>query len=411
LAVGVVVWTAVAACTAGDVGDPSVARIEATGVVPRNGTLGVMGAGLVGLRTGRSDEPDAVVVSHDDGRSWARAELPGRPDALELVGLHVDDDTAAVVGRDTEGASDVLPLAKPQFLVWSTDDGDEWFRHALDTAGGVVGTPALTAVGPLLVATTSSTEGFNLFTSGDRGSSWRRAEVSGLDHPPGANLAPEVAPADGGTLRMVLGRGDGWPDGRQVLTSGDDGATWSAEPCDEACPSAVEAGDLSSRTGEISTDGRATWHEADVEPEPPADGPTYLSAVSEVPGGWLAAATRYDVGDVSYGLLLRSGDGRSWSQVLPRDPCAGGDIGRPNSHVGAPTRAGGRWYVTYDCSDLSTPVSAVVYVGGADGRNFEPVEATERDGVRFGAPLLDADRLLVPELDDDGELVAVTTIG
>jgi hypothetical protein len=53
----------------------------------------------------------------------------------------------------------------------------------------------------------------------------------------------------------------------------------------------------------------------------------------------------------------------------------------------------------------------VVYVGGADGRNFEPVEATERDGVRFGAPLLDADRLLVPELDDDGELVAVTTIG
>jgi hypothetical protein len=410
VAVGAAVLSAAAACTPG-ADAPDVAHIEATGLVPRSGRLGLMDAGLVGLRSGRNDEPDNVVVSHDGGRTWSGAELPGRPDALELVALHVDRHLAAVAGRDTEGASTLLPLAKPQFIVWTTTDGDDWARHVLVTAGGVVGAPTLTAVGPLLVASTSSTAGFNLFTSSDRGASWRRADVSGLDHPPGTNLTPEVAAADAGTLRIVLGRGDGWPDGRQVLTSGDDGSTWSAVPCDQRCPYAVEAGELSSRMGEISTDGRATWHEADVEPAPPGDGATYPSAVSEVPGGWLAAAARYDVGDISYGLLLRSGDGRSWRQLLPPDPCAGGDIGRPNSSVGDPTFIDGRWYVTYDCSALSTPVSGVVYGGGADARQFEPVEGTARDGVTFGDPVVDGDRLLIPELDDERELVALTTIG
>jgi hypothetical protein len=96
--------------------------------------------------------------------------------------------------------------------------------------------------------------------------------------------------------------------------------------------------------------------------------------------------------------------------MLPPDPC-GGDVGRPNSHVGAPIRLGGRWYVTYGCADLSSPVSAVIYAGGADARDFEPVGGTARDRVRFGEAVVEGDRLLVAEYGDDGELVAVTTIG
>jgi hypothetical protein len=78
--------------------------------------------------------------------------------------------------------------------------------------------------------------------------------------------------------------------------------------------------------------------------------------------------------------------------------------------VHAPVRFDGRWYVAYACSDLSFPAFGVVYAGDADGRKFEPIEATERKGAAFGDPVVDDDRLLVPEFDDDG-LVAITSIG
>lgn len=413
LVVTVAVWAAAIACGAGPT-EPDVSRVDSTGVVPRQGPLGVMDSGLVGLRARRNDEPDNVVVSHDHGRTWSAAELPGRPAVLELAlsphGLYVHGELAAVVGRDAESASTGFPVAKPQFIVWTTTDGDEWAGQVLGTAGGIVGAPTVTAVGPLLVASTSSAEGFNLFTSIDRGSSWQRADVSGLDHIPGEDLTLEVASAEGGQLRMVVGLRNGGSDRRQILTSGDDGSTWSAGSCGLGCPDPIEAGDLIHRFGETSTDGGATWHQVEVDPSPPGDGSTSLSTLTEVPGGWLGSASRSDVGDVSYGMLLRSDDGRSWRQMLPPDPCVSADVGRPNSSVGDPTRFDGRWYVTYDCSELSTPEFGVIYDGGADAREFEPIEAAERDGVAFGDPVVEADRLLIPEFGDD-ELVAITTIG
>ena len=413
LVMTVVVWTMGVACAAGGT-EPDVSRVESTGEVPRPGALGMMDVGLVGLRTGRNDEPDNVVVSHDQGRTWSAAELPARPAVLELAisshGLYVEGELAAVVGRDAESASTELPVAKPQFIVWTTTDGDEWAGQVLDTAGGIVGAPTVTAVGPVLVASTSSAEGFNLFTSADRGSSWQRAAVSGLDHIPSEDLTLEVASAAGGRLRMVVGAGDGGSDRRQILTSDDDGSTWTAEPCDLGCPDPRDAGGLIRRLGETSTDGGATWHQVEVDPSPPGDGPPSLSTVTEVPGGWLASASTYDVGDLSYGLLLRSDDGRSWRQMLPRDPCVSADIGRPNSSVGDPTRFDRRWYVTYDCSDLSTTDFGVIYSGSPDARDFEPIEATERDGVAFGDLIVAGNRLIIPEFGDD-ELVAITTIG
>ncbi len=405
---------------------PEVARVEASGDVPWGPALGAMDGGLVGLRTGLSEDPQEVVVSHDGGRVWAVGELPGRPVELELIGLEVTEELAAVVGTDTAPASAVLPASQPQFFVWTTSDGDEWHRHVFATEGGVVGSPVVRAVGDVLVALASSAGGFNLFTSGDGGATWRRAEVSGLAVATGKGLTLEVASADaGGALELVLVP-DQAPEGRWRLTSGDDGATWTAGPCDAGCPYPVQAGELASRSGQVSTDGGETWHEVETDPLPPSgspspssdiptpssDDPTFLSSVHEVPGGWLASAHRpIFTSEIAYGALLLSDDGRSWRQLLPADPCAGGGAGIPNSHVGAPTRFGGRWYVPYDCSDLETPLFGVVYAGSEDGREFAPVEASEREAVALGDPVVDGDRLLVPEYDDEEELVALTTIG
>jgi hypothetical protein len=158
--------------------------------------------------------------------------------------------------------------------------------------------------------------------------------------------------------------------------------------------------------GRVTTDGGATWHEIVIDPPPRGDEGPYLSTPLEVPGGWLASASSSDVGDVSYGVLLQSNDGRSWRQMLP-DPCA---AGRPNSDVSVPFRFRDRWHVTYGCADLMSPESAVLYDGGADARSFEPVEGTERDSVTFGDPIHDGDRLLLPEFNDD-QLIAFTAIG
>jgi hypothetical protein len=412
--VAVALWSAGVGCSGGG-SDPDISRVEATGDVPRYGPIRPMDDRLVGLRTRRNDAPDQLVVSDDDGRTWRAAELPDRPPELELaywssLSLHVQRDLAVVVGRDPESASAVLPVAKPEFIVWTSPDGVAWDGQVLATAGGIVGAPTVTAAGPVLLASTSSIESFNLFTSIDHGSSWRRAEIVGLSHLGGEDLTLEAASVEGEELRMVVDARSGGPDRRQLLTSGDDGTTWSAQPCGHGCPRPVGPGDLLRRDGETSTDGGATWHRISVEPPPPGDGPPALSTVVEVPGGWLAAASTSEAGDISYGQLLRSDDGRSWRQMLPPDPCDSADIGRPNSDVGDPTRFDGRWYVTYDCSTLMTPVFGVIYTGGEGAREFTAIEATERDDVAFGHPVVDGDRLLVPEFDEEG-LVGLTTIG
>src|SRR5688572_10387538 len=96
-----VLGAAAIACSSGG-GGPDVSRVEATGVVPDEGPLGVMDAGLVGF----GDRGGDVVVSHDRGRTWNAAELSDRPANLQLStsshALYADDDVDAVVGRDAE---------------------------------------------------------------------------------------------------------------------------------------------------------------------------------------------------------------------------------------------------------------------------------------------------------------------
>jgi hypothetical protein len=57
-----------------------------------------------------------------------------------------------------------------------------------------------------------------------------------------------------------------------------------------------------------------------------------------------------------------------------------------------------------------TNESAVLYDGGTDARSFEPVDGTERENVAFGDPIEVGHRLLLPEYDEDGHLVAFTEI-
>lgn len=418
----------VAACVGADDAPPEVERVAerfevervtATGAVPWRGPIGVMDEVLVGLRPQVFAESDGVVVSDDGGRTWSVAELPDRPAALVLAtteeGLYVDDEVAAVVGRDPTSASPVFPIALPQFIVWTTTDGHGWTAHVLTTAGGVVGTPTVTAVGPLLVASTGSAEGFNLFTSDDRGASWRRAEVTGLDLLAGVELRPEAGTgtAEGGALRLVVASASftsPGPGHRRVLASEDGGSTWSAQPCGPDCPDPSQAGDLLHRYGETSTDGGATWDPIELEPSSPDDGPTSLAAVHQVPGGWLASAW-LETDEVSYGSLLRSDDGRTWRSLLPPDWCADRiDAETPVAEsVSDPVRFDGHWYVTFSCEERPTAELGVVYVGDEDGREFEAIVATRRDSSTLGDPVVDHDRLLVPEYDE-ATLVAITTI-
>lgn len=409
-------WVAVlgaAGCVGGDgrSGGGGVDRYEATGDLPGPGTIVAGDAGLVSA-AGVYDNArrDAVVLSDDGGRTWRAADLPDQPPELDLngsrYGLVADGDLIAVLGRDPTSASPALPVARSQFLVWTTVDGDRWRAHAIDTSGPVASQPALVAIGGVLVASTSTSVGFDVFTSRDRGTSWPRAEVTGLAQAPSQGLTIVDASAAGDRLRMVVGPTTG-PADRQVLTSDDGGGSWSAAPCERECLDPAEPGEPEVEDGQVTTDGGATWQEIVVDPPPRGDEGPYLSTPVEVPGGWLASASTSEVGDVEYGMLLRSDDGRSWRQMVP-DTCGGG---RPNSHVGDPFRFQDRWYVTYECADLMSPESAVLYDGGTDARSFEPVEGSERDGVSFGAPIDLGDRLLVPEFGDGGRLVGFTEIG
>jgi hypothetical protein len=274
-----------------------------------------------------------------------------------------------------------------------------------------VGNPTVTAAGPVLITSTSSVEGFNMFTSRDGGSSWQPAVISGLDHVPGEDTILQWASADGDGLQMVVGVNHGPVGRRQALTSTDDGTTWSATPCgDDGCTPPGEAGDLRFRHGEVSADGGATWDDVTVEPTMTGDGPPSMSGVVQVPGGWLARAATDEASDVSYQQLVRSDDGRSWRQVLPADPCAESS-GRPNSQVSRPVPIDGRLYVAYGCSDLSMAEFAMVYTGDPDAREFRLVDDSERDGAVFGTPIEDRDRLILPEYGGDDELVGITTIG
>lgn len=416
LVVAVLTWVGAlgtAGCGSGGGGGgagPEVDRYEATGDVPGAGTIVVSDNGLVALTRYDNTQRDAVVVSDDGGRTWRAADLPDEPAELELVrtpfGLLADGDLVAVLGRDPTSTSPALPVARSEFLVWTTTDGDRWEANAIDTSGAVVGDPALVAMGDVLVASTSTSTGFDVFTSRDRGTSWRRAEVTGLAQAPSEGLELEEASTSGNRLQIVVGPTTWQDDRRQVLTSDDEGGSWSSAPCERECLDPAEPGEPEVEDGRVTTDGGATWHEIVVDPPPRGDEGPYLSRPVEVPGGWLASASSSEASDIDYGMLLRSDDGRSWRQLVP-DPC---EAGRTNSDVGEPFRFQGRWHATYGCGGLMTNESAVLYDGGTDARSFEPVDGTERENVAFGDPIEVGDRLLLPEYDEDGQLVAFTEI-
>lgn len=397
----------------GDGSAAELTRFDVSGEVPR-ALMGRVDAVWIGLRAMRHDGRDDVVVSHDDGRTWQTADLPGRPQELQLVfsepeSVHVEPNLAAVVGRDPRSVSPDWPIAKSEFFVWTTRDGVTWDVNVLGTAGGIVGDPTVAVVGPILVASTSSVEGFNMFTSRDRGTSWQPAVISGLADVAGEGTSLRWASADGDLLQVALGVTNGPVGRRQVLTSTDGGISWSAAACGDACTPPEESRDLLLRRREVSTDGGATWDEVTVEPTMTGDGPPSLSHAVDVPGGWLARAATHEASDVSRQQLVRSEDGRSWRQMLPADPCSE-SVGITSSEVTRPVGIEGRLYVAYGCSEL-VPEFAMVYVGDAEAREFELVDGSERDGVVYGTPIEDGARLVLPEYGRDDELVGITVIG
>jgi hypothetical protein len=394
-------------------GGAGATRVDATGDVPTADPLAMSGSTLVGLRSAGGPYLQQVTVSGDGGRTWTVADLPGAPSELVLTwpddGLYAADDVAVVVGRDAASASATLPVAKPGFFAWVSTEGGQWAAHRLGTAGGLVGEPRIRAVGDALIASTSSLDGFNLVVSTDRGRSWHQGTITGLSMARGEGMELRDAWAERGELLGVVDVDSSRPARPQLVRSGDGGRTWSAAPCGDGCPPRVGAGGLIVRYGETSVDGGATWRPIEVDPPPPpgSDDPPAILSVTSVPAGWLATASSSEPSDVSFGQLLRSSDGQAWRQMLPPDLCTG--HGRPNSRVGEPVAVGGRWYVTYGCSDLSAPRFGVIYRSDDDARAFEPIESSRRDGLVFGGPMVAGDTLVLPEFDED-RLVGVTTI-
>jgi photosystem II stability/assembly factor-like uncharacterized protein len=343
-----------------------VARVEAEGDVP-SGSFGVIGDVFLGFALGSKTH---LVRSDDEGRTWARAALPDAPGVLELSGAYeapfVHDGLVVVGGRDPRAAPGTFLLARRGIFVWASEDGHDWTGQALDTSGRVSGDVEFAASGSRLIASVKTLRGLDVFVSEDRGATW----------------------ADGGRTDVPPCRTDCGQEGQHVTG-------------------------LIVRRGEASTDGGRTWAQIQVDPAPPpgADQSPYFPHVARVDGGWLASATSGEVGDISHGQLLRSSDGAHWEQLLDPERCA--DLGetRPNSTVRGPVAAHGRWYVTYHCGGLGDArIAEVLSSDNERADSFDVVDGTSRSGVSFGHPVVDGDRVLVPELDGQHRLVAISTI-
>ncbi|MFC8619233.1 hypothetical protein ACFT9M_22825 [Micromonospora purpureochromogenes] len=121
------------------------------------------------LPTGRIDR-DPVAWSSADGRTWRRTALPGTDRYEELQRVVLVDGAAVAVG-----------LRGGAFGAWRRD-GDRWA-----TAGGFGGAApsqvpsvdGLVAAGGRLVAAVSDGKSRSVWTSVDRGGSWRRVELPG----------------------------------------------------------------------------------------------------------------------------------------------------------------------------------------------------------------------------------------
>jgi hypothetical protein len=436
-------------------GDPQVEVVER--VEGPAGSLVALGDVLV-ARTEQADEgvdgtTEALQRSSDQGRTWEPIGLPGAPERLTVTLGHLPGpDLAVVTGRDVVDSFDMRVPGGDAYL-WTSADGRQWNGGVLAAGPPPFAGVTVKAAGDVLVAgvpvggdLVNTPSRYVLHRSDDAGATWSPAVVqtdltiaaggrmellevweadgrlvadlglgrlapgSATVRPGGAGSPPPTAVASGGTVSLPPPPPT---EGVQaVLASDDGGATWWVAPCPAAaadtdsgtCARPEVYGDLRIRFDEVSVDGGRTWAVPAVAGGPPADGFAFRSVVELPSGGWLATTTEGEEEEIE-GRLLRSGDGRTWDDLLPDIACAA--TTRQTGFTG-PVPFGDGWLVTYRCSDFGDDPVSEAYTLDAGGTDPAPVPGTRRHAAYEDVTLAGETAVILAGGDGTTDLVLVT---
>jgi BNR/Asp-box repeat len=401
-----------------------------------------------------SDDPRvwrALLRSTDLGRTWESLTLPAAAPGVTYV-LHgpeeVGGGVAVVVGEVDVDPSAPTLNGRVAYL-WTSADGRTW------SGGGFVGVSPPTG-GNILVRSVDGVlfAAFDnrLHRSTDLGASWTRATVPELPLAAGETaVVSDIWQSNGGRLvtTLVNPQGGGPPmlatGVAPVLVSDDGGATWQLDVCpskslgDGSCRRSARADDPGILAGsaaiygtirtvgrlqirrtaggeQVSTDGGATWHIADLRIGADLADDLLLQPVVPLDaGGWLAVASYVGAGgDFHRDFLLASEDGARWRDLSPGSPCTSEevqddpDILRPGVSFSAPLRFDESWLVVHTCDSENTSVQTELLLVDASATEATPVPGTRRDVVRYRSPVAVGDTIVMLEgPDHDGGDVLV----
>lgn len=354
--------------------------------------------------------PPPLLRSVDAGRTWEQVHLPGAPPRLVMgVGLLAGDSGGAGELAVVRGCGQVgggaLPPANVGSYLWTSTDGVTWRGGLIGPEVGLVRNHAVEEVGDLLVTLATFETGPVLFSSADRGATWRARDLAHLSRPgDDITLLPPLWSADPRpAIRLVMSGPSRTHVGgaTELLTSFDGGDTWRTDVCGQdppLCGLGLQVGDLVLRGWETSTDGGQTWKGIELDDDveewfgEAAEMTSIVWAEPLPEGGWLALVEGGE--DTSIHVLVRSSDGVHWHRVLPRDDCF---LPYPRARMSEPVLHERSWYVAVTCEHDDGSWSGVVEVAAEGAERFAPVSsAAIEDPLRLAEPVTVDGAVLVP---------------
>ncbi|NDU77707.1 hypothetical protein GWI34_34620, partial [Actinomadura sp. DSM 109109] len=287
---------------------------------------------------------DAAIWSSADGASWSRARFAGgisRPALQRLTSVASGGGGWLAVGDSGGAPRTPLVLTSADGVLWKPVDNDPVFSakgpQNLATFGAASGPSGYVVVGDdgasgaiwysadLRTWQRGGGVGRNDLTAAPNGNRWIRSAAGG---PFGFVAAGGLLdPKAGGARRPAV-----WtsPDGKKwqlqqlQLPSGLDQGSFTQVAAKDGV--LVATGDALGPSGTavlayVSTDGGKTWRETKL-PEPGADGPVQITALTATPKGFVAAGAAGTAGAADV-VSWTSADGASWKAQVPGGVLAG----------------------------------------------------------------------------------------